>query len=201
MLMRSAVLDDLVRNGLPPWVYTRRTVFALMFLGPLAAMLVGSGFDSAWRLVVGESRHAPVCFTLSASPLTSAHRPLLVDNHDVAAVQPSHDRVLDEATAAVRQCQPATCAPELRKAYRKAVVGYVSERAWTLQRMYVRYGDAGLYFAETVYSTGADTRLVGDMRVGFDAGLLDISRLHSIEQPMRMLLFRPIGEFKLCIAE
>jgi hypothetical protein len=199
--MRSAVLDDLVKNGLPSWVYTWRTVFAIMFLGPIVVMTLGSGFSMAWGLVVGESRHAPDCYTLSGAPLVSSHRLFDADNRDIAEVQPAHDKVVADVIAAIKECQPGRCGSAQRAAYRKAATGYVSARAWASQRMFVRYGDAGLSFAGTIYGTGVDSQIVYALRAGFEAGLLDISRLHSLEQPMRMLLFRPLTDFKLCRAE
>jgi hypothetical protein len=196
------MLKNLIKSGLPGWFYTWKTVAAIALLGPIAVMLIGSAFSAVASFVVGPSRHAPGCFTMQyAAPLRPGSKKFDPHNEDVIAVAASRDKAVGALQDAVHACRPDRCGRSGREGYRKAAIGYMSARGWAAQQLFIRYGEEGLEYANRIYFSARDIELVNELREGFAAGLLDISRLHGNEAAVRMLLFKPLTRFKLCRAQ
>lgn len=198
--MTTGIIDDLLKNGLPRWVYTWPTVLAIAVVGPFAMLAIGSVFGGVGSLFSSSTPHAPACYTMHKSGPLAPGKHSFDHYEDVGKLQGEHDERLDALLQAIDACRPDSCSKAMRETYRKAAHTYIGVRGQAAQRMYLSYGQVGLDYAESLYKTGQDGKAIRGLRQGFEAGLFDLTRLHSLEPLTRSLLFKPLSEVRLCIS-
>jgi hypothetical protein len=198
--MSNSTLDNLVKNGLPRWIYTWKTVAAIFFGGPIIVLLAGSAMSMVSAMLdPRDPNWAPSCHLTNRDPIVPGSRKFDRSTHDASRAEQERRDAIAKFRKAAAGCQSDNCLSRERSEFRTAANGYIRERATTAEQMLARYGEQGLQFARFVYGEDTDREIVDQLRQRYGAGHFDIPRGTS-ESAARMLLFKPSSEFVPCRA-